>query len=159
MTKRFMMILAAMLLVTGLACAQGNGKGPANGLGAKAMGLQANGQLPALSPAERIAKRVEMLTKVIDLTEAQAASITAILTKEVADMEPLRAQLETLRARLKEAVDSGSAGGIDTAAEAIGEVHGQVVAPQAKTRVAFLAVLTPAQIAKLEAIRDHFGKP
>ena len=151
------MTLSAMLLVTGLACAQGNGTGQAKGLGAKALGLLADGQLPALTPAERIAKRVEMLTKVIDLTEAQAASITTILTKEVADMEPLRAQLQTLRGQLKDAVDLASTSGIDTAAEAIGDVHGQVVALQAKTRVAFLAVLTPEQIAKLEAIRAHFG--
>jgi len=160
MTKRFMMILAAMLLVTSLAAAQANGKGQANGLGAQALGVlgqQAAAQGPVLTPEERIAKRVEMMTKVLDLTEAQAASITAILTKEVADMEPLRAQLETLRGQLKDAVQSADLSGIDTTAAAMGTVHGQIIAIQAKTRVAILAVLTPEQIAKLEAIREHFG--
>lgn len=122
------------------------------------MGLIGQGKLQAMTPAERIAKRVEMLTKVLDLTTAQAASITTILTKEVADMEPLRAELETLRGQLKTAVESGSLNGIDAAALAIGTVHGKVVAVQAKTRVAVLAVLTPEQIAKWAAIRDHFGE-
>jgi Spy/CpxP family protein refolding chaperone len=160
MTKRLTIILAAVLLVTGLAAAQGNGKRGPMGLGVQAAGqLGPQGGAAALTPAERIAKRVEMLTKVLDLTPSQVTAVTSIFTKEAADMEALRPQFDTPRDQLQAAVQANSASGIDAAAAQIGTLHGKQVAIQAKARAEFLKVLTADQIAKLGAIRDHFGKP
>jgi Spy/CpxP family protein refolding chaperone len=160
MTKQWTIILAAVLLVTGLAAAQGNGKRGPMGLGVQAGGqLGLQGGAAALTPTERIAKRVEMLTKVLDLTPSQVTAVTSILTKEAADLEALRPQFDTPREQLQVAVQANSAPGIDAAAAQIGTLHGKQVAIQAKARAEFLKVLTADQIAKLGAIRDHFGKP
>ncbi|MBA3975276.1 MAG: hypothetical protein C0504_13800 [Candidatus Solibacter sp.] len=160
MTKRFLMTLAAALLVTGLAAAQGNGRRGPMDLGVQAAGQPGpHGGGAALTPAERIARRVEALTKVLDLTPSQVTAVTSILTKEAADMQALRPQFDAPRDQLQAAVKANSASGIDAAAAQIGALHGKQVAIQAKARAEFLAVLTADQIAKLGAIREHLGRP
>jgi Spy/CpxP family protein refolding chaperone len=146
MTRRLLNIVAAITLVTGLACAQGPGHAQ-------------NSEAQALSPAARLARRLVMLTKVLDLTEVQVASAKEIFADALAQDKTARAPLEGLHEQLKTAVRSNGTAAIDTIAASIGTVHGQVVAINAKARAKFILLLTPEQLAKLEALDDHLPLP
>jgi hypothetical protein len=186
MTKRLMILFAAILLVTGMASAQGMGGGQGMGLGqainqflgqmqgmqgqmnaqaltqAVSMGVanaMKNGTITPLTPAEMVDRRVDMLTKLLDLTASQQTDITAILTKEVADLTPLRTSLDAERDKLEAAVKSVPAGDVAKLSASIGTLQGQVIAIGANTQVAFRKLLTTDQLTKLDAIHDHFGRP
>lgn len=163
MKNQTLNVLAAFLLVAGLAFAQraGMGKGMAQGAGTgQIMGAgMGNGQMQPLTPAEMIAKRVERLTTVLDLTAAQAAEITKSFTREQADVAAVTATLATVRDQLQTAIKANDLNKINSTAAAIGTAHGQVVAIQAKAQAAFRMVLTPDQVAKLDAMRGGVGRP
>jgi Spy/CpxP family protein refolding chaperone len=146
MTRRLLNIAAAMTLVTGLACAQ-------------EQGLAVNTETQTLSPAAKLARRLVMLTKVLDLTEVQVAAAKEIFSDALVQDKAVRVPLEGLYEELKTAVRSNDTAAIQTIAASIGDVRGQVVAINAKARAKFILLLTPEQLAKLEALDELLPLP
>lgn len=161
MTRLLLSIFALATLVTGLACAQGMGPGMAPGQGpGQVLGMTHVPNAPATAPdpAAMVARRVEMLTKVLDLTSTQATAVTKIFTDEIAQVKAARAKLDGVPAKLQTAVKTDDLGAIGTLSQTIGTVHGEVVAIQSKAQAAFRLILTPDQIAKLDALRKHLPR-
>ncbi len=173
MTKLLLSIFAVATLVTGLACAQGMGQGlgmgqgPGQGIGqglgqgmGQVMGMTngPNACVTAPDPAAMMARRIDMLTKVLDLTDAQVETAKRIFTDEIAQMTAARAELDGVFAKMQTAVRANDLDTINSLAQTIGTVHGEVVAIQSKAQAAFRQILNPDQIAKLDALRDHLPK-
>ncbi len=154
MTRLLLSIFAAATLVTGLACAQGMGPGQGMGQGPGMTDVQI-GPAGAPVPAARLARRLAMLTKVLDLTDAQVEAAKKVFTDEAAQVKAARAILDGVPVQMQAAVKTNNLGEIDRLSVSIGTVHGQVVAIQAKARAAFRLILTPDQIAKFDALKAH----
>ena len=87
------------------------------------------------------------------------ASAKEIFTAALAEDKAARGPLEGLYEELKTAVRSNDTTAIDTLAASIGDVRGQVVAINAKARAKFILLLTPEQLAKLEALDELLPLP
>jgi len=95
-----------------------------------------------------IERRVQMLTRFLSLTEAQATQATTIFTQAQASAEPVRTSLREAHQAMRTAVKANDSGGIATAASSIGTLTGQEAAIQGRADAAFYAILTAEQKAK-----------
>ncbi len=107
-------------------------------------------------PATMIQMRVEHLTTMLGLTDAQKATATTIFTNAQSSSESLRTALDTNRQSLSAAIKKNDTASIDTLAIAAGTLHGQMLAIEAKAQASFYAILTPDQQAKFDSM-PHGG--
>lgn len=110
-------------------------------------------------PATMVQRRVEMLTRSLGLSDAQASQATTIFTNAQAAAAPLRTSMQDARTALQTAVKANDTGGITVAANNIGNVTGQEVANQAKAEAAFYAILTADQKTKYDQRGPGRGGP
>jgi len=113
--------------------------------------------------AEIVTVRVDHLTKLLNLTTAQAASATATFTIEVTAVEPLQASLATAKTALDTAIESDSTTGITAAIATISSLRSQILQAEATADATFYASLTaPQQTIDKELLAvgvDFYGHP
>lgn len=114
-----------------------------------------NGGTPA-DPQTMIERRVNFLTTLLSLTDAQKASATTIFTNAYSATVTPRADLQTARDSMAAAVKAGNTATIDTLATTIGTATAQLVSAESKAEAAFYALLTADQKAKYDAM-PHGG--
>jgi hypothetical protein len=95
-----------------------------------------------------IQRRVQRLTTILSLTDAQASQATSIFTNAHAAAAPLQTSISDARKSMRTAVKANDTGTISTAAANIGNLTGQMLAIHSKAEAAFYAILTPEQQAK-----------
>jgi Spy/CpxP family protein refolding chaperone len=101
-------------------------------------------------PATMVARRVQMLTRFLNLSDAQAAQATTIFKQAANDMQSIRSGLQTAHETMRTAIKANDAGGITAAANNIGNLTGQELAIQGKADAAFYAILNTDQKAKYD---------
>ena len=95
-----------------------------------------------------IQHRVAFLTTLLTLTTAQQTQATTIFTNAAAAAATVHSSMKTAREALKAAVTSNDAATIDTNANTIGTLTGQLTSIEAKADGAFYQILTPEQQTK-----------
>lgn len=106
---------------------------------------------PPPDPATMVQNQVTHLTALLTLTPAQAAQATTIFTNAMTASSSLQTTMDSDRQNLESAINTNSTSVIDQISQNIGILNGQLTAIRAKADAAFLALLTPAQKATLEA--------
>jgi Spy/CpxP family protein refolding chaperone len=118
-----------------------------------------NGGAPP-DPAAMVARRVNALKTLLNLTDEQAAQATTIFTNAETSTAALRTNLMSAHTALRDAVKANNSAAIDQQSAAIGTLTGQMTAIQSKADAAFYALLTPDQQAKFDAMGGRgFGGP
>jgi Spy/CpxP family protein refolding chaperone len=118
-----------------------------------------NGGAPP-DPAAMVARRVNSLKTLLNLTDSQAAQATTIFTTAETSASALRTNLMDAQTALRNAVKANDSAAIDQQAAAIGMLTGQMTAIQSKADAAFYALLTPDQQAKFGELHgEGFGGP
>lgn len=135
MTRRLFKLMFATAFTLTLAFAQ--------------RGFNPGGQAGSPPSAEEIAaRRVESLTRLLTLTDAQQTQAKAIFTSAATAQEPLQTRMATARQSLAEAVKKNDIGAINSLAATIGDLTAQLTAIEAKAEAAFYQILTADQQAK-----------
>jgi Spy/CpxP family protein refolding chaperone len=145
MRREFLKI--AVVAALSAAASFGQFRGRANGGG--------TGTPP--DPATVVAHRVAFLTSLLTLTTDQAAQATTIFTNELTAETPLRTSLGTAQTSLQAAVKSNSTATIDSLAQQIGTLQGQLTSAQSKANAAFYALLTADQKTKYDTLGGGRG--
>jgi len=117
-------------------------QGPHGGLGRNSTGTPP-------TPAEIVAREVQMLTRFLTLDAGQQATATTALTNAQAQLALNAAPLKTDRGQLVDAIKGNQLGTIDTLTSTIANLQGQNDAIRAKAAGAIYAVLTADQKTKL----------
>lgn len=133
--------LISSLLIAGTLFAQG----PHGGFGRNSTNT---GTPP--TPAEIVAREVQMLTRFLTLTMDQQTAATNALTNAQAQLAINAATIKTDRGQLVDAIKGNNQSGtIDTLTSTIANLQGQQDAIRAKAAAAIYATLHADQIAKL----------
>jgi hypothetical protein len=132
-------LLVLTLALAGAALAQGPGGGFRRG--------NANGTPP--TPADIAARRVQMLTRILNLTPSQQTEITTLLTNEAASLAVNAPTLQTARTSLLDAIKTNNVGQIDVLTSQIGSLEAQQNAIRAKTAASIYALLDDMQKTKV----------
>jgi Spy/CpxP family protein refolding chaperone len=111
------------------------------------------------APAQIVARQVERLTKLLDLTASQQSQATTIFTTEQTAMAALRTSNQTDRSALRAAIKSNDTGGIASEAARIGVLTGQQVLAEATASAAFYVILTADQQSKYDTLGPLVGGP
>jgi hypothetical protein len=131
--------LISSLLIAGTLFAQGPPRG---------FGRNSNGTPP--TPAEIVAREVQMLTRFLTLNAAQQATANTALTNAQTQLAINAATIKTDRGLLVDAIKGNNQSGtIDTLTSTIANLQGQQDAIRAKAAAAIYASLHADQIAKL----------
>jgi len=129
------------------------------GSGFVATALFAQGPGTPPDPTKFVARKVQHLTTLLDLTPGQVATATTAFTTAATANATLETQLRTARQTLKTDVEGGS-GSVATDAAAIGTLEGQILANDATAEKTFWGSLSSTQLEKLKAIgHEGFGGP
>lgn len=109
-------------------------------------------------------QRYEFMAGYLGLTDSQKEQAKAIFAPVQSQQEAMRGQMQSRREELQAAVKANQSDQqIEQIAVAIGTLHGQQTAAQAKARAKFYALLTPEQKEKLAAFErggaGQFGQP
>jgi Spy/CpxP family protein refolding chaperone len=96
-------------------------------------------------PAAMITMRVNMLTARLNLTDAQKTQAISIFTSAHTAAAPVQTSIQARRDELSAAVKSSNIGLIESEAQALGTLQGQLTAIESKAEAAFYAVLTADQ--------------
>src|SRR5689334_12133646 len=110
----------------------------------------ASGTAP--DPATIIANQVARLTTLLDLTTAQAAEATTILTNAQSSVSTVQTTIQTDQTSLQTAITSNNTATIDQLAAAIGTLQGQALDIRSMAEAAFYALLTSTQQTKLTTL-------
>lgn len=103
--------------------------------------------------------RLDYLAGYLSLTDAQKTQAQAIFDAAAAATETARGQLDSARTALTTAVKANASDAeIDRLSAAIGVIHGQVTAIQAKAQAKFYALLTAEQKTKYDARGGGMGQ-
>jgi hypothetical protein len=102
-------------------------------------------------PAKFVARRVQHLTTLLDLTPGQVQTATTAFTTAATANATLETQLRTAHQTLKADVEGGS-GNVATDAAAIGTLEGQILANNAAAEKTFWGSLNSTQQDKLKAM-------
>jgi Spy/CpxP family protein refolding chaperone len=130
--------MAAMSAVAGcLLLAQETGGGRRAGMGIARAGAQ------------------ELLAGYLGLTDAQKTAATTIMNNAKTAAQPIQTQLKAARAALQAAIVAGQP--VDAPAAAVGTLYGQLVGIRANAWEQFRAILTPAQLTKLNEFQAKIG--
>jgi len=127
-------------MLAGVVLAQGPGGGFRRG--------QANAGTPPTA-ADMVARRVQMLTKFLDLTSSQQTQVTTLLTNEASSLALNSPTLKTDRAALLDAIKANDPGQIDTLTAQIAALDGQQNAIRSKTAASIYAMLDAMQKTKV----------
>ncbi len=114
--------------------------------------------------------RAAHLAKMLDLNEAQQASVRTLLTTSYKESAPDKARLRELKEQLFSESDSFDSGAAQVVADEIGEITARMVYRMASTRAAVYQVLEPGQQAEMNEMlkrmaehrdrrRGHHGFP
>jgi Spy/CpxP family protein refolding chaperone len=101
------------------------------------------------TPADIVAREVQMLTRFLMLDGGQQAAATTDLTNAQAQLALNAATLKADRSQLADAIKGNQLGVIDTLTSTIANLQGQNDAIRAKTAAAIYLLLTPDQKSKL----------
>ncbi|HET8550287.1 MAG TPA: Spy/CpxP family protein refolding chaperone [Bryobacteraceae bacterium] len=108
------------------------------------------------TPEEIAARRVQHLTRLLDLTTAQQESAATIFTEEARAMLAARPAVRTAHQAMRDAVrNTGLDSDIERAAAQIGNAHTQIATIEGKAQARFRALLTAEQKAKLDSARSR----
>jgi Spy/CpxP family protein refolding chaperone len=97
----------------------------------------------------------ELLAGYLGLTDAQKTQAKTILDNAKTAAQPIRTQMKAARGALEAAVVAGQP--VDAPAAAVGTLFGQLAAIRAGAWEQFRAILTPAQLTKLNEFRARMG--
>ena len=115
---------------------------------------------PRFDPAKMLERRLEMLSTVLGLTEAQKGQAKTIFEAEQTALQALQGQVRPANEALRDAVQSNRTDTeIDTLAGTVGSLHGQRLAIQTKAAAQFYRILTPEQREKQSKLRMGRGGP
>lgn len=142
--KRAMQFIAGAALSVALVAAQmpGRGNGPGGGT--------------PPDPQKMVEMRVNMLSKILSLTDEQKAAATKIFTDAATANQALREQIAAAHEALGTAVKASNTAAIEQAARDIGTYTGQMAATEGKAEAAFYQLLTPDQQKTFDAM-PHRG--
>ncbi len=118
---------------------------------AMAAPMFAQGRGTPPDPAQFVARRVQHLTTLLDLTPGQVSAATTAFTNAATLNAPLETQLRTARQTLKSDIDGGT-GNVVTDATAIGTLEGQILGNDATAEKTFWGSLSTTQQDKLKAL-------
>lgn len=137
-TRRF--LVAAMAVFTAVPMfAQG---GPGTGSGGATGG----------------SRRLDFLAGYLSLTDAQKTQAKTIFDAADAALETSRGQMTAAQTALRTAIKANAADAeLDRLSAAIGAVHAQMTAINAKAQTKFYALLTAEQKAKFDQLGDRSG--
>ena len=107
-------------------------------------------------PTTMIQMRVNRLTTLLGLTDAQKSQATTIFTNAYTASQSILTSLQTAHQSLAAAVTANSAATIDQVSGTIGTLEGQLLAINSKADSAFYAILTSDQQTKFDAM-PHGG--
>lgn len=116
--------------------------------GRRPMGQRGTGNPP--DPALMVERRVQMLTRALELTDAQATQATAIYKNAAETAAGVQTKLQAAHEALRAGVKENNATGIEEAAANIGSLTGQVTAIHGKAEAAFYGLLTADQRTKYD---------
>jgi periplasmic protein CpxP/Spy len=106
------------------------------------------------TPEEIAARRVQQLTRFLDLTTAQQESAKTIFADEAKAMEAVRPAMQAAHEAMQNAVrNTGLDADIDRAAAQLGAAQTQMAAARGKAEARFRALLTADQKTKLDSRR------
>jgi periplasmic protein CpxP/Spy len=101
------------------------------------------------------AERLERLSTLLDLTDAQKTAAKTIFDTAKTQAEPLATQLRQAHTAVQDAVKANRPDSeLDTLTARTGTLMGQLSAIHAKAQRAFRALLTDAQRAKLDTLHE-----
>ena len=103
-------------------------------------------------PATMISRRVNRLTNVLGLTDAQQQQATRIFTDAATKASTIFTSLRSAHTDLKTAAQQNNASNIHIAATSIGNLTAQLTEVEALAQAAFYAILTPDQQTKLNQV-------
>ena len=109
-------------------------------------------------PAQMVQHRVDFLTKQLSLNTQQQQQATSIYTEEANSMQSLHGQFRTAHQNLQAAVEKNDAGGIEQAANTIGNLTAQMTVTHAKADAALFQTLGPEQQSKFTQMQNHMGR-
>jgi Spy/CpxP family protein refolding chaperone len=101
----------------------------------------------------RMARRVNYLTTVLNLTPAQQQQAAAILTNATATAHSLRSNIHAARENLATAITNNDTATVEQASNALGGMTAQLISNKARAAAALRQILTPEQRSKLDSLR------
>jgi Spy/CpxP family protein refolding chaperone len=101
--------------------------------------------------------RVDMLTRMLDLTDEQKAKATTIYTEAHSASRTARTSMQNTMESMDEAVKANNTASIDQLAITAGTLSGQLMAVQRKADAAFYQILTAEQKEKFDNMPRGFG--
>lgn len=107
-------------------------------------------------PQTMMARRVNMLTAELNLTDTQKSSATTIFTNAFTASESIRTSLQANRTSLNTAIQKNDSASIDQLSAAFGTLQGELMAINSKADAAFYAILTATQKTAYDS-RPHGG--
>jgi Spy/CpxP family protein refolding chaperone len=102
-------------------------------------------------PQQMAERRVNFLTRTLNLTDAQKSQATTIFTNAATAAQSIHTNMQTARQTLRDAVKKNDSAAIDQAAQTIGNLTGQLTSIEGKANAAFYAILTPDQQTKFDS--------
>ena len=107
-------------------------------------------------PAKMVQHRVQFLTTMLNLTQAQQTQATTIFTNAFQSQSTTMQNMKSAHDALQAAVKGNDGAAIDQAATTIGNLTAQMTAAHAKADAAFLQTLSADQQAKFLQL-EHRG--
>jgi Spy/CpxP family protein refolding chaperone len=92
-----------------------------------------------------ITMRVNMLASRLNLTDSQKTQAITLFTDAHTAAAPVQTDIRAKRDELSAAVKSNNIGLIDSVAQSLGTLQGQLTGIESKAEAAFYAILTPDQ--------------
>jgi len=145
MKKRIILFVVTSAFSTSLAFAQGPASPP----------TPANPP----NPANFVARRVQFLTKQLELTADQQQQATQFFTDEATADTPLLSTVRTTRQSLRTAVQNNDLSTINQLATTIGNLTSQITSNEAVAEAKFYQILTPDQQSKWAASQNRRPGP
>jgi Spy/CpxP family protein refolding chaperone len=123
-------------------------------IGFAAVAALATGIVLAQAPRHGRQHRLEMLSTVLNLTDAQKEQAKSIFGEAEQASKPVRQQLRDGHQAIAQAVKAGDEAQIDALAKAQGTLMGQMAAIHSKAFSKLYAILTPEQKEKAGQLHD-----
>jgi Spy/CpxP family protein refolding chaperone len=143
MNRRLIMtILAAALMVAGVAVAQQPGR-----MGARRLGMQGERMGAGAGLNQRV-------LAALNLTDAQKAQIKTILQDAAQSAKPVREAAQKTRQDFSAAIKANNTAQIQSLSVTLGSTQGQLLAISGSARAQIYQLLTPDQKSKLDTLQQ-----